>query len=203
MRIGVSGGHRVGKTSLCKRLADELGIEFVQGSATPIFQKFGRMPADALPFAERLEIQFELLNDYERRLSGKSNFITDRNPIDYIAYTLAELNNAVATEQVKLGELRLSEYISKCYEVSNTCLDMGLLVQPGIPLMNDDTKGVCSLMMIEKLNLLMASSVCDYRSMVPFFIIDREVIDMGGRIDVSMGAIQDFFGESALKVSIH
>lgn len=203
MRIGVSGGHRVGKTSLCKRLADELGIEFVQGSATPIFQKFGRMPADALPFAERLEIQFELLNDYEQRLSGKRDFITDRNPIDYIAYTLAELNNAVAIEQVKLGELKLSQYVSRCFEVSNACLDMGLLVQPGIPLMNDDTKGVCSLMMIEKLNLLMASSVCDYRSMVPYFIIDREVIDMGERIDVSIGAIQEFFGESALKVSIH
>ncbi|MGI1988633.1 hypothetical protein [Shewanella glacialipiscicola] len=196
MKIGLCGAHRVGKTTLGLRLAEELKIEFVHGSATSGFGKFGKKPADVMPFSKRLEIQFELLSDYLERFSGRDYFVTDRTPIDYIGYTLAELNNAAALEQLSMGELKLHRYVTECYEALNATLDVSILVQPGIAIVNDNSKGVCSSMMIEKLNLLMCSSTCDERSTVPTFILDRGLLDLDGRIDVSLGALRDLFGDS-------
>lgn len=203
MRIGLCGGHRVGKTTLGLKLAGELKIEFVQGSATSGFNKFGYAPADALPFSKRLEIQFELLREYRERLSGRDSFITDRTPIDYIAYTLAELNNAAAIEQLNSGEAELIRYVEECYEALNSTLDVCIVVQPGITIVNDSTKGVCSSMMIEKLNLIMRSSVCDSRSNVPTYLLDRELVDLDDRVEVTLDALRGLLGDALGSSSVH
>src|SRR5258706_15719526 len=90
--IGLCGSNRVGKTTLAKAFAEEAGVKYVPTSASGTFERLGYSPKVDLPFAERLMIQQEILKDcnalYEK--SGV-RFITDRTPIDFLGYLLADV----------------------------------------------------------------------------------------------------------------
>lgn len=98
MKIAFSGPHRCGKTTMAKELANRLGLPFIpmEVSNFPVWENAGISPSDAksITFAERVAIQFQILDYMENSLKamGEENpggFVTDRSMFDVFAYLLA------------------------------------------------------------------------------------------------------------------
>jgi hypothetical protein len=89
-----------------------------------------------MDFKKRLWIQHKILDAAEKIWEAeKEQFITDRTPLDMMAYTLADIQG---TTEVNFDELE--GYLARCIDVTNTFFALLVLVQPGIPLMHEKGK---------------------------------------------------------------
>lgn len=92
MLYGIAGAHRSGKTTLARRLADELGIEFIDTSFSSI-SKGKRNPVAPMTLRERLELQVHGLERHLELIMGAGRpAIVDRTPLDMYGYLLAEFH---------------------------------------------------------------------------------------------------------------
>ena len=103
MRIGLCGSHRTGKTTLAEAVSKKTGIPFVRTSTSEVFRRAGLDPAASLDFNKRLWIQNETLEAAKGvwEAAGKS-FITDRTPVDMMAYTLGDIQGGTDADFSKL-----------------------------------------------------------------------------------------------------
>jgi len=131
MMIGLIGVHGTGKTTLAQEVADKLGYQFCKTSTSDIYKRLGKDPAARMTFDERLEVQYAILN--ELRIEWQSyageNAITDRTPIDLMAYTLADVDSYDALTEKQ--EAMLSYYLGNCLGVYIKFFDK-LAVLPNI-----------------------------------------------------------------------
>lgn len=178
--IGLVGAHRVGKTTLAKAYAEQTDIEFVQTDSTGVFKKYGMSPKVDYHFRERLFIQNKILEDAERRYkAANSDFITDRTPLDMLAYTLAD----VQRENTTMADAALlMDYIERCYEATNKHFASIIVVQPGIPIVDDPGKAPANPAYIEHIALLIMGLVVDQRLKSGRHYIGRSNLDMNTRI---------------------
>ena len=183
MRIGFCGAHRVGKTTLAKRVAEEMGLAFIDGSCSGLFERLGMIPSQPLNFKDRLMVQTEILDRYLEKMSGQQNFVTDRTPFDYIGYTLAELNAlAVMGENQPAIEAAVEGYLTACKSALNTTLDLAFFVSPGIPLVAAEGKGAHSKPYIQHVSYVIEAYTHDINAhrfggtmYVPASYIDLDV----------------------------
>lgn len=93
MLYGISGASGTGKTTLAKRVADDLGITYLSGSITETARKHGFDAVGLLPLDKRIELQIKLLEDHIAMIGEAGRpAIVDRTPIDMIAYLMAEFD---------------------------------------------------------------------------------------------------------------
>src|SRR3954465_9433351 len=93
MTFGISGAHRAGKSTLARETAKSLGIHYLDASTTEIMKGTGFYPVGpGSSFEKRLIAQEFLLKEFAKMaMKAPYPFISDRTPLDYIAYTLGEL----------------------------------------------------------------------------------------------------------------
>ncbi|MDA8171584.1 MAG: AAA family ATPase [Nitrospiraceae bacterium] len=159
MRIGLCGSHRTGKTTLAAAISRRAGMPFVQTVTSDVFRQFGLDPAKPLPFEKRLWIQDKVLEAAEaiwRQTSG--GFVTDRTPVDMMAYTLADIQGATEAD---FG--RLEAYLDRCFESANRFFDALVVVQPGIKLVHEEGKAALNRAYMEHLNYLVLGLASDRR----------------------------------------
>jgi hypothetical protein len=186
--IGLAGSQRVGKSTLAKAYAEESGVKFVATGASATFQRLGLDPKRDYDFATRLRIQREILADCDR-LYEKSGtrFITDRTPIDFLGYTLAD----VTRENVR-GKLdaELRRYIVDCYACANKHFTVLVLVQPGIALIEEEGKAPANPSYMEHLNALMLGLMADDTLHCDHYKIPRRAIELEVRITAVEEAVR-------------
>ena len=87
------GAHRTGKTTLAKAFSNYSGMPFVQTGASHVFADMGLDPKVDYPLEVRLDIQKRILESFEKQCSSvkTKHFITDRTPIDFMAYMMADI----------------------------------------------------------------------------------------------------------------
>lgn len=179
--IGLCGSHRVGKTSLARAFAEKFELEFVQTSASEVFKEFGLNPATRYAFDTRLTIQEEILKRFDEQYAkvGMRPAITDRTPLDMLAYTMAE-----ATQDDVPAELqdRFKKYVQSCIDVTNKRFGVLLVVQPGIKIVAEEGKAALNEAYIEHLNSIVLGLSVDERIKAAHFYIPRRMIDMDERI---------------------
>lgn len=181
MTIGLCGSHRVGKTSLARAFAEKRGIPFVETSVSAIWRELGFDPAAEHDFATRLMVQEEILKRVDA-LYGEyagEEFITDRTPIDMAAYTLAD---AIGDRVPPSCQKRLKQYVDDCFEATNKRLGIVLLVQPGIPLVDEPGKAPLNDGYIEHLNSLILGLTVDERLSSAHYYMPRTLTDMQDRL---------------------
>lgn len=111
MAIGFAGASRTGKTTLARTIADERDIPFVDLSFTRIAKLLGVDPVAPMSTRERLAMQVAALAVYERLVRAEREwFITDRTPLDMLAYMLAEVGMHSDPE---IGEMT-AVYVTQC-----------------------------------------------------------------------------------------
>jgi predicted ATPase len=179
---GLCGAHRTGKTSLARAFAKKHGIVFMETSVSAIFKELGQDPAASFDFTTRLDIQeviLERLDAMYGLIAPGSQVVVDRTPIDMLAYTMAEAIGHVVSDA---DQARFVKYTERCFDVINRRFATLVLVQPGIPLVDEEGKAAINQAYIEHLNSLMLGLTVDERVKCSHFYILRALTDMDDRL---------------------
>jgi hypothetical protein len=187
--IGLCGAHRTGKTTLAKGYALKSGSTFLETSVSAINRDLGFDLTREHTFAERLAHQEKILERIDRIYGEHAgeDVITDRTPLDMIAYTMAEaINDRVAEED----QGRFARYVQKCIDVTNRRFGILMLVQPGIPIIAAEGKAVANAAYIEHLNSLILGFTVDERVKPIHFYIPRKMTGLKERIEAVEYAVK-------------
>ena len=183
--IGLLGPQRCGKSTLAKTYAEAHGIPFVETSASTVFKDMGLNPAKTYDFGTRMAVQEAILGRFnEQYFHAPSQAITDRTPLDLMAYTLSECLNETVPPNL---EDQLDRYIHRCFESLNNYFSIVMLIQPGIALVAQEGKAGISRGHIEHMNALMFGLMVDPRNRVPSYFMRRQYVSMTER----MQALED------------
>ena len=125
--IGVVGVMGTGKTTLCA----ESGYEFIKTDVSGIYKKHGLDPKVEMDFDTRLRIQEEILQyhvkmwirecvpegyvgDSHMISSGSKVLVTDRTPLCFMTFTLAEVSGYGKLTEKQDQDLK--SYIHRCWK---------------------------------------------------------------------------------------
>jgi deoxyadenosine/deoxycytidine kinase len=128
LRIACSGPSGTGKTTLSTYIAEQYNIPFITTSTKPLWEKHGILShAHLIGMTTNdptwgLRFQHEVLSHRVEVLSkaGKE-FVTDRSPIDNLAYLLMQNSH-------QLTERETESYMDLCNEAIN--LFTGFIIMP-------------------------------------------------------------------------
>lgn len=178
--IGFCGAHRTGKTTLAQQLSSQLGLKFVATSTSAVFARHGLNPAAGLDSRTRLWIQGKILENAQQSwaLAPAEGFVTDRTPIDFIAYTLADVQG-----HTEIRFTALERYLEQCFEALDKYFQQLFVVQPGIPLIEEEGKAALNPAYIEHLNSLALGLVYDPRQRCPRAVLPRRILELNSRVD--------------------
>jgi hypothetical protein len=176
--LGLCGAHRTGKTTLANAIATRLNILFVRTTTSQVFAQLGLDPAKPMDFRTRLFVQNHVLDAAEQVWQNSlSPFVSDRTPIDMIAYTLGDIQG-----KTEVDFDLLNQYIDRCFATTNQFFQNLAIIQPGIPLVYEDGKAALNSAYIEHINILVIGLCSDRRLKANVFCNAREAIDLDLRI---------------------
>lgn len=133
MKIGFCGAHRTGKSTTALAVAKVLGVELLPFSVSETVKRLGHNPNDKLDFYKSMYVQDAIISDYEEQIEANHSFISDRTPIDILAYTTSRIRKE---DPENLKSLRYFEYEENCLTVCKQ-LDLIVFFYPGIPFVDD------------------------------------------------------------------
>lgn len=194
--IGLPGAHRVGKTTLAKAFAAESDIPFAQTSTSEVMAKFGFDPQKDYDLTTRLYIQNRILDAaVEVYKASGHTFITDRTPLDMLAYMMADIQRENTDE---ITEEAFANYVERCFSVTNQYFTTLIVVQPGIELVEDRTKAPCKAAYIEHINSLIIGLVTDERNQTTKHFIRRDKLDLKVRMTAVFDVVHRVCTRNAL-----
>lgn len=175
MRYGLCGAHRVGKTTLMKELSVKLDLPVIETSTFAVFKQRNLDPAIHYDFSTRMSVQQDILNHLVSCYATETKFITDRTPLDALAYTIADINNSTS--------LDCQSFIQDYYEMSIAVLkqfDKLFLVQPAIPMVKEPGKASTLPIYMDHLNYIMLGILST--DVVPYTVIPKDVTLLEDRV---------------------
>lgn len=137
MSMSLSGPHRTGKSTLAKLFAEENGFTFVQSNASQIFRDMGFSVDQNLTFDQRMTLQERIFDDHIDAIKAANNpWITDRSTLDFAVYLMAEWGKFAIGED----DNRLLAYVEKCINVASWTYPIMVMIDPGIPYVEEEGK---------------------------------------------------------------
>jgi hypothetical protein len=138
--FGLAGAHRSGKTTLAKRVAEDLGIHYHDASISKFAKELNINAVGDLPVAERVKVQEHILKRYCEEIDkiGRDRMpaITDRTPLDMIGYMLGEVTmHSTTPEDGKL----IAHYVDRCLAATLRHFDTIIVLRP-LPTYTADPK---------------------------------------------------------------
>ena len=192
MNIGLCGSHRTGKTTLAEAISQRTGMPFLKTVTSEVFQQCGLDPSRPMDFKKRLWIQHKILDSAEKMWQAKEEqFVTDRTPVDMIAYTLADIQG---TTEVNFDELE--GYLGRCIDVTNRFFALLVLVQPGIPLMHEEGKAALNEGYLEHLNYVILGLCNDDRIRGTFVYLHRAMTSLDDRVNTVLNELKMIRGNT-------
>ncbi len=184
MRIGLCGAHRTGKTTLARAFAEKYGFNFIQTTTSAILESIGIDPKVQYPITQRLEAQEFILTALSKQwdTDNTANCLFDRTPLDVLAYMEADvLRNFPSDAGLEKHYL---DYRRRCLLEAQK-FDKLILIQPGIPIIEEGGKAPGVLPYIEHLNSLMFGYLAELCVMhdQPAAVLYRNTLDMNERIE--------------------
>lgn len=139
MTYGFCGAHRSGKTTLAKKVAEDLGFTFLETNTSKFLkEEHGINPVDAHTLKDRLHLQTLLLDNHERQLNEWPRpLITDRTPLDMLTYSLSELTMNNCDEET--GKL-FNDYRERCIRVTKENYAAFIICDPLSTFKEDENK---------------------------------------------------------------
>ncbi len=184
-KIGLCGSHRTGKTTLAEALSFKMGIPIVKTSTSAVFKQYGLHPALPLDFKTRIWIQHRAIEAaVEIWQTETGAFVTDRTPIDFMAYTLADIQGATV-----VGFAELEAYLAQCFDVTNQFFTQLVVLQPAIPLVYEEGKAALNPAYMEHLNILIEGLCSDERLKCPCCVIKRNITSIDGRVQTVLNSL--------------
>lgn len=176
--IGLCGAHRTGKTTLAMELARLTGKQFVRTRVSEVFKQHGLHAAQEMDFETRLNIQYRILEACEQdwQHAGRE-FVTDRTPVDFLAYTLGDVQGKTAVHPPEFNQ-----YVERCFALTNSFFGALVILQPGIPLAEAEGKAALNQAYIEHINSLVIGLGNDERVQCKVLTIPRSLTDLNERV---------------------
>lgn len=195
--IGLMGAHRVGKTTLCKKLTDSsMGYSEVEISISEMQRGMGYDSANqSYDWETRKKIQSRLLTLFGEILRDSANLtgvlrmqhvridITERTPLDLVGYLLLNAPEHVSKEDAEW----IMNYINACIALTNEYYSKVILVQPGIAYVDSEKSAGEDTM--DKLNAIYLSVLMDGSLTVDRVVIPSEMTDLDERMNFILRGI--------------
>lgn len=118
-RIALTGAQRTGKTTLARAYANKVGVPFVDASVSKILASFGLDSSKdhSAQFGRRLVAQRKLLESLDSLWDNTiGGLITDRSPLCFAMYTLADITASSHLTNAEYKEL--ISFINDCKSVT-------------------------------------------------------------------------------------
>ena len=107
-RIFITGASGTGKTTLANHMSELYDIPFISTSAKEVWPKFGfknHQEAHSITSSDRrigFQYQWEILKNRYEKIIKHNTFITDRSPVDNLAYILLQLGHSLCNHEMGL-----------------------------------------------------------------------------------------------------
>lgn len=176
----------MGKTTLARKVVEQIG-----NTSALLELNLGNLQREigfdsrnqSYSFEHRLKVQEYLMQRIEEifKINADKQVFCDRSPIDVLAYTLVHVDDKTTQEQFD----RIQALFEHCERILKRYVVGCLLVQPGIPLIdNNTTSAKCSAGFIEHLNTLCFGLLNFERwADVPMYYIPRNVTNLDDRVN--------------------
>jgi hypothetical protein len=129
MILGLAGSHRSGKTTLAHAAAARGGIAFYDGSFGRLARTLGFESVARMSIFERLTMQNRVLDLYDREIRlDAADRITDRTPLDMLAYLVAEVG--MHSDLGDAASREIVAYRDRCIALTRDLFDDVFLLQP-------------------------------------------------------------------------
>lgn len=182
MIIGLAGAHRTGKTTLAKIIAEELEIDFVSSSFGEAAKRHGYDAVADMTLTERIGMQIKVLHEHQNFLmANRKVVITDRTPIDMLAYTLAEVGMQSHT-QVEASVLQAVEaYKQLCLALTSKFYKTVFVLGPLDHYAEEPGKPAFNTAFQSHIQLLIDGAACNLEGVQLAFI---ETTDLAERREI-------------------
>jgi len=210
MRIGFTGAHRTGKSTLAQFINQEWGLPWVQSPAGKIVKDFGfDMGRDNRLSFERVEeagglhtgvdMQWAIYDTLVSSLqeAPEGGYVSDRTPIDCAAYMMADATGYAGEARAQSEAVRMME---RAIVDTERLFDGVILVQPGIAFEGDPNKPPFNDAYQEHHGLLCRGMLFDDDLDLYWDEIARDCIDLDDRKEYVRGFVAELTGEE-LKVA--
>ena len=190
--LGLAGAHRTGKTTVGERVAKDLDVPFVASSGSQVAKDMGLKVDVGMPILDRLAFQERVLEVFEERYAEHNGlFVTDRTPLDFAAYLIADWTSGKDAEI----DQRVRAYIDECYAVTNRYFLHLSVIQPGIPYHSEPGKPAFNTSYQETLNTLILGLAWDDAVTSSIDVMPRNVLDLDTRVSAVISAYNAHLGE--------
>lgn len=181
MSIGLTGSQRTGKSTLAKAYGLAENVPFLETGVSQVFRDMGLDPKVDYPLDVRIEIQRRILDALDRQYSAaRGYFVTDRTPIDLMAYMLADVQRQNTTpEQAQ----QIAKYMKDCAAVTNAHFTTLVVVQPGIPVVEAEGKAPANVAYMEHIAALVMGLVVSEAITPQHYYIPRSMTNLGERVN--------------------
>ena len=126
--FGFAGAQRTGKTTLAKAVAERLGFHYHDASVSRFAREYGVNAVGDLLMLERIMLQEYILKRFVEEIhKAPRPAITDRTPLDILAYMLGEVtmhNTAPEFHE------RIKKYADQCLLETTRHFDLILALRP-------------------------------------------------------------------------
>lgn len=162
--VGLCGAHRVGKTSLCEKVAElDDSYYFYKMGVSSMLRYFHYDPSkiQTMSIDEILDAQTLVFEYIKNRYEAYANchdkvYIFDRTPLDALTYMQSAISGRLFydSDSSELMNI-LDKYYNDCYELTMKCCDVLILIQPGVKPVSDPTKALADPMFQDHINTLL------------------------------------------------
>lgn len=195
MSIALVGSHRTGKSTLAADYSAAVGVPFVRTSAAGTFERLGLDPKAEYPLAARVKIQNAILDDAQAIYAQhRGVYVTDRSPLDMAAYMLADVQRTSLVGKPDLAHA-VQEFVNRCYDVTNRHFTLLFVVQPGIPVVEEEGKAPGEAAFMEHMNALMLGLASSELYQGVHYYLPRKIIDREQRVT----ALTNAYTQSVLR----
>lgn len=180
MSLGLTGAQRTGKSTLAKAFSMAENVPFLQTGASQVFLDLGYDPKADYPLDIRMEIQKKILESFDKQYrAGGGEFVTDRTPIDLMAYALADVQRQNTTEaQAKV----VTDYMKDCISVTNSHFTSLVVVQPAIPVIEEEGKAPGNWAYMEHISAICMGLVVSELVLPANYYIPRHMTNLADRV---------------------
>lgn len=193
MSLAFVGAHRTGKSTLADAFAQQAGVPFVQTGATEVFRILGLDPKAEYPIEQRISVQAAILRAFEEQWLDASRratfFVSDRSPLDLASYLLADVSRQTLTGRPEVAHA-VNDYVRACIESANRFFHTIILIQPGIPLVEEQGKAPACPAYMAHLNAIMLGLLGDERLQLAARKLPEAVLDLGQRVSAVFNTLQ-------------